>query len=591
MTVTAPASSKTITGLTGGTTYTFTVRRSTRSAPGRSRRLERGHADAPNRARAPRRASAPRPGRSGHGQLDDARERRRQPDHRLPGHARTSATTAQAPVSVTGACQLEDDHRAHHRHHLHIQGHRDQRDRRRARLGSLQCGHADHGQPARRADRGHSYGEELRRSAHLDARRRATAVPDHELPNHALHRRCCADGDDDRVERDIGERERPHQRDHLHLHGRRDQRRRRRARFGAIERDHALRDDLRPRGLRRPSTLATAARSSSESSSAATSRGTINGIRFYKVGGQHRHPRRQPLERHRHPARPGQLQPARRPPAGSRSNSRARSRSSQHDLRRRLPGTERPLLGQRPDARRAASTTRRCTRSPTAPSVNGLYAYGSTAKFPTNTYQASNYWVDVLFTPSNPAQAPGAPTGVNATGGQEQATVNWTAPASDGGSTLTSYRVTPYIGTTAQAPVSVSVPATSRTITGLAGGTPYTFKVAATNAVGTGPDSAASNSVTPTAPAAPDAPTGVSATGGQEQATVNWSAPANNGGSPITAYRVTPYIGATAQSAMTVPAPAGSKTITGLAAGTTYTFKVAATNAVGTGPDSRPPTR
>jgi hypothetical protein len=31
---------------------------------------------------------------------------------------------------------------------------------------------------------------------------------------------------------------------------------------------------------------------------------------------------------------------------------------------------------------------------------NGLYLYGSSVAFPTQTYQASNYWVDVLFSPS-----------------------------------------------------------------------------------------------------------------------------------------------------------------------------------------------
>jgi uncharacterized protein YjdB len=32
---------------------------------------------------------------------------------------------------------------------------------------------------------------------------------------------------------------------------------------------------------------------------------------------------------------------------------------------------------------------------------NGVYMYGSTSSFPTNTFQASNYWVDVVFQPSN----------------------------------------------------------------------------------------------------------------------------------------------------------------------------------------------
>ena len=80
--------------------------------------------------------------------------------------------------------------------------------------------------------------------------------------------------------------------------------------------------------------------------------------------------------------------------------------------------------------------------------------------------------------------------------------MNWTAPASDGGSAITSYKVTPYIGATAQAAISVAAPASTRTITGLVAGTTYTFKVAAINAVGPGSDSAASNAVTPTAASA-----------------------------------------------------------------------------------------
>ena len=58
--------------------------------------------------------------------------------------------------------------------------------------------------------------------------------------------------------------------------------------------------------------------------------------------------------------------------------------------------------------------------------------------------------------------------------------------------------------------------ATSRTVTGLTNGTSYTFQVRATNVVGTGPLSAPSNSVTPTAPVGPQIASrtpGVDATG------------------------------------------------------------------------------
>jgi hypothetical protein len=184
--------------------------------------------------------------------------------------------------------------------------------------------------------------------------------------------------------------------------------------------------------------------------------------------------------------------------------------------------------------------------------------------------------------------APAAPTGVSATATAGSATVTWTAPA-PGTSPITSYTITPYIGTVAQTPTTItgSPPATSTTITGLTNGTTYTFKVTATNAVGTGSASAASNPVTPSAPTAPAAPTGVSATPGSASATVSWTAPAADG-SPITSYTITPYIGTTAQPASTITGspPATSTTITGLMNGTTYTFTVTATNAVGTGPAS-----
>ena len=89
---------------------------------------------------------------------------------------------------------------------------------------------------------------------------------------------------------------------------------------------------------------------------------------------------------------------------------------------------------------------------------------------------------------------------MTATAGNASATVAWTAP-SNGGSAITSYTVTPFIGATAQTPTTVTgtPPATTTTVTGLTNGTAYTFTVTATNAIGTGPASAASNAVTPTA--------------------------------------------------------------------------------------------
>ena len=91
---------------------------------------------------------------------------------------------------------------------------------------------------------------------------------------------------------------------------------------------------------------------------------------------------------------------------------------------------------------------------------------------------------------------PGAPTIGTATAGNTTASVNFTAPSSDGGSAITGYTATSnpssITGTNASSPI---------TVTGLTNGTSYTFSVIATNAIGSGPASAASNSVIP-APAA-----------------------------------------------------------------------------------------
>ncbi len=46
---------------------------------------------------------------------------------------------------------------------------------------------------------------------------------------------------------------------------------------------------------------------------------------------------------------------------------------------------------------------------------NGVYAYGSTRQFPTQTFSNTNFWVDVLFNPSS-GTANQPPTAVNDTG-------------------------------------------------------------------------------------------------------------------------------------------------------------------------------
>ena len=84
----------------------------------------------------------------------------------------------------------------------------------------------------------------------------------------------------------------------------------------------------------------------------------------------------------------------------------------------------------------------------------------------------------------------------------------------------------------------------------------------------------------------PGAPTGVSAQGEYASAKVRWSAPASNGLSPVTNYVVTASPGGSSVTVGNVT----TAVVPGLSNGASYTFQVAAINAVGEGPPSAPST-
>ena len=128
--------------------------------------------------------------------------------------------------------------------------------------------------------------------------------------------------------------------------------------------------------------------------------------------------------------------------------------------------------------------------------------------------------------------------------------------------------------------------ALSQNIGGLVNGQTYYLRARSTNVAGIGPWSATSLAAIPFA--TPGAPTVVAALGGINEATVTWNPPTNNGGAPISEYRVTIFAanGAAASdvSGLTSrPTVANETTLvfTGLQATTMYTFAVEAYNAAG----------
>lgn len=217
---------------------------------------------------------------------------------------------------------------------------------------------------------------------------------------------------------------------------------------------------------------------------------------------------------------------------------------------------------------------------------NGVFAYAGSTTFPGLSGDGGNYGVDVMFTPALP---PGPPSGAAATAGPGSATVTFTAPG--GGGTPSRYIVTPFMGSVAQPAVTVtgSPPATSVYVGNLDPGSTYTFRAQAGNANGTSAMSAPSNAVTPGQPTAPGVATELVASQGNGKVNLRWAAP-SDGGRTISSYTVTPYVAGVPLAPTTVtgsPAPT-TAVIPDLSNGTSYTFTVKATNAVGTGGESMP---
>jgi len=176
---------------------------------------------------------------------------------------------------------------------------------------------------------------------------------------------------------------------------------------------------------------------------------------------------------------------------------------------------------------------------------------------------------------ATPATVPGAIRSFRVTPGNGQVVLNWINPLSNGGSAITSYQVSQDSGTTW---VTASGNLT-HTFTGLTNGTSYIFMVRAVNSVGNG--GAASVPARPsTTQIVPTVPRSLVATPGDRQVTLNWIAPANNGGAPITSYLVSRDGGVT----WVTSSSSTSHTFTGLTNGTSYTFNVRAVNRVGNSP-------
>jgi|GEM_PF-3556131 len=189
--------------------------------------------------------------------------------------------------------------------------------------------------------------------------------------------------------------------------------------------------------------------------------------------------------------------------------------------------------------------------------------------------------------PSAPAQVSGlSATAVSPT----EISLSWTQPSDFGSSPITGYKIEVKSGSGSYSTLVSNTGSTSTLYrhTGLTTGTAYTYKVSAINSVGTGAASG-EQSATPTSSSTsgtPGAPTGLTASASSgTQINLSWSAPANNGGYPVTGYKIEYKIGSGSYSTLVTNTGTSSTTYshTGLTSGQSYSYRVSAVNSVGVG--------
>lgn len=185
-----------------------------------------------------------------------------------------------------------------------------------------------------------------------------------------------------------------------------------------------------------------------------------------------------------------------------------------------------------------------------------------------------------------PVTTPSAPQNASRTVNGQNVQVSWSAPSSNGGGSITGYQVRHKLTSDASwTTVNVDNATFTTTLSNLAAGT-HDITIAAQNSAGIGSVATLSATIaapdpSPTTP--PSAPQAVTRSVSGRNVNVNWQPPANNGGGPITGYKVryrkNPL---PTWSAVSLAGNATSTTINNLENGT-YDITVSAENSLGEG--------
>jgi len=238
----------------------------------------------------------------------------------------------------------------------------------------------------------------------------------------------------------------------------------------------------------------------------------------------------------------------------------------------------------------------------TSYTVTGLHTgteYTFAVKARYNIGTSSDYSSPASATPTTSSKppskftVPNAPTGLTATASSPiQIDLVWNAPTNDGGSQITGYKIDVKTGTGEYITLKENTGNTARTYTHAerTTGTTYTYKVYAINSVGTsGPSNEvsatpAASSTPPVSKTKPSQPSSLVATAiSQNQINLSWKLPTNDGGEPISGYKI--EASEVAGNYQILSQNAGKNTAyshTGLKPGTSYYYRVYAINSIGT---------
>lgn len=186
---------------------------------------------------------------------------------------------------------------------------------------------------------------------------------------------------------------------------------------------------------------------------------------------------------------------------------------------------------------------------------------------------------------ATPMVVPEAPTLFQASRGDQNVTLTWSAPCNIGGSPILGYRI--YRGTTSGTMFFIHLTnssARSFVDTGLTNGLTYYYRISAVNVKGEG---SLSSEVCATPLTVPGAPTALVASPGNGMVNLSWSAPADSGGGEVTRYYVYWSTSPTGTaSRIDTLSNATTYSHRGLTNGVTYYYTVSAMTSGGEGPST-----